>query len=404
VTVSPTVDVLIAGGGPAGSALATLLRREGHSVLVCDAARFPRHKVCGEYIPPAALSIFAGLGVLDEILSLQPRRHVGMAVISPDGTKVLGRYGGSARGLSLRRFDLDRVLLQGARRRGAMVLEGARVIDLRRSHRGGHDVTIRRRGATETLSARVVVGADGRNSFVARRLGLRRPEPRHRKWAVMAHCRGVLTPDDHGEMIVTPYGYCGVNPLPHGLANVCVVVDRGEIRRAAPAGGVRLSGFFRDRVASHPLTARRMAGATIVAGPWATGPLACRSSRSVGDGVLLVGDAAGFYDPFTGGGIGIALRGAELAAAVLGGALRRGDVGRRALRAYEVLRRRAFRDRLRLDRYLQSLLKHPRLTDWVAGRLLRDPVLADLLAGVTGDTTDAARVLRPGFVARLILA
>ena len=400
---STDFEVVIAGGGPAGSAVATLLRLEGLSVAVCDAANFPRHKICGEYVPPAALSTFARLGVLDEILALRPRRHVGMAVIAPDGTKVLGRYGGSTRGLSLRRYDLDRVLLQRARHSGALVLEGARVVDLRRSPRGGHDVTIRRSGATEVLSARVVVGADGRNSFVARRLGLRRPEPRHRKWAVMAHCRGVEVPGDHGEMIVTRYGYCGFNPLPGGLANVCVVVDREEIRRVTRSGA-RLADFFLDRIAAHPLTTRRMARAEIVAGPWATGPLACRSSRSVGDGVLLVGDAAGFYDPFTGEGIGMALRGAELAAAVLHGALRRGDVGLPALRAYEARRRRAFRSRLRLDRLLQILLKRPRLTDWVAGRLRRDPALADLLARVTGDTADAGRVLRPGFVARLLLA
>src|SRR3989454_10259861 len=139
------------------------------------------------------------------------------------------------------------------------------------------------------------------------------------------------------------------------MTTVCVGVAGGARRRPGPAG-TRLAGFFRDLLASHPLTAGRTAGAHIVAGPWATGPLACRAARSVGDGVLLVGDAAGFYDPFTGEGIGMALRGAELAASVLENALRRGDVGRRALLLYEARRRRAFRDRLRLDRRLQAAL------------------------------------------------
>src|SRR2546428_10632587 len=97
------------------------------------------------------------------------------------------------------------------------------------------------------------------------------------------------------------------------MTNVCGVVDRGWMRRARP-GGTRLERFFRELLASHPLTARRTAGAHIVAGPWATGPLACRAARSVGDGVLLVGDAAGFYDPFTGEGTGMALPGAGPAA------------------------------------------------------------------------------------------
>src|SRR2546426_11598278 len=107
------------------------------------------------------------------------------------------------------------------------------------------------------------------------------------------------------------------------MTTVCVGVAGGARRRARPAGA-RLDGFFRDLLASHPLTAGRTAGAHIVAGPWATGPLACRAARSVGDGVLLVGAAAGFYDPFTGEGVGMALGEAELAPSVLKNALRLG--------------------------------------------------------------------------------
>src|SRR5207247_4409999 len=327
----------------------------------------------------------------------------GTAGVAADGAEVLGSYAGAARGLSIRRHDLDRVLLESARRSGAVVLEGTSVTALQRPPGGGFEVIARGSSGTEVLRARILIGADGRNSFVARRLGMRRPEPRHRKWAVMAHVRGARVQGDHGEMIVTPYGYCGINPLPGGLANVCVVVERGELGRVAGRGR-RLADFLRERIASHPLTRARLEGAEIAAGPWATGPLACRSARCVDDAVLLVGDAAGFYDPFTGEGIGMALRGAELAAEVLAAALLRGRTGRRALEPYEAERRRAFRSRLRLDRLLQLLLKSPRLTDWVARRLRRDPSLADLLARVTGDTTDAAEVLRPGFLTRLMRA
>lgn len=394
------LDAVVVGGGPAGSTVATLLRRAGADVALCDAARFPRHKICGEYVPPAALNTFAGLGVLAEVEALGPLRHVGMAVVSPDGTKVLGRYGGEARGLSVRRHDLDRVLLDGARRAGVAVFEEARVTGFARGSGGIFEVRVRSGGI---LRARAVVGADGRNSLVARRLGLRRREPRHRKWAVMGHFRDVETEADHGEMIVTPYGYCGINPLPGGLANVCIVVDQVTIRGPA-AGGARLAGFFDRHMVAHPLTRRRMARAVLAEGLWAAGPMACRAADSVADGVLLVGDAAGFYDPFTGEGIGMALRGAEMAAEALAQALRRGEVTRRALRPYAAARRAAFRDRLRLDRLLQALLRRPRLADWAARRLSRDQGLADLLARVTGDTVAAAEVLGPGFVARLLMA
>ncbi|MBI4169908.1 MAG: NAD(P)/FAD-dependent oxidoreductase [Acidobacteria bacterium] len=422
--MSAVFDAIVIGGGPAGSAAAALLARAGREVLLCDAARFPRHKICGEFVPPAALRQFADLGVLPEIEALRPRRHVGMAVIAPGGAEVLGRYDhGAACGLSLRRYDLDETLLRNAGRCGARVLQGWRAAGFERGRDGIFDVELVSAGAVPVragpgsaaaggpaavpdraaVRARAIVGADGRNSFVARRLGLRRAEPRHRKWAVMGHFLGVESPADHGEMIVTSYGYCGINPLPGGLANVCVVVDPAAMRRPIP-GGARLRDFFQERIADHPLTRRRMARAEPAGSLRATGPMACRAARSVADGVLLVGDAAGFYDPFTGEGIAMALRGTEMAAEVLLEALSRGDLGARALEPYETGRRAAFGPRLRLDRVLQGVLARPRLADWVARRLRRDQDLADLLARVTGDMEDAAALFRPRFLARLLLA
>jgi flavin-dependent dehydrogenase len=253
------------------------------------------------------------------------------------------------------------------------------------------------------VRARSVIGADGRNSFIARRLGLRCSAPRHRRWAVMGHFLGVEAPEDHGEMIVTPYGYCGINPLPGGLANVCVVLDPRSPGRAMP-GKAGLAAFCRALIESHPLTRRRLARATLVEELRAIGPMACRPVGCAADGALLVGDAAGFYDPFTGEGIAMALRGAELAAATLDRALRTGDLSHRTLRPYERERRAAFGARLRLDRILQAILPRPRLADWVAVRLRRDQRLADLLARVTGDMTGAAQILRAGFLARLLAA
>ena len=413
-------DVAIVGGGPAGTTVASHLARAGLSVLLCDAAFFPRHKTCGEYLPPAALGCFDRLGVLDGVERLGPRRHVGMAVVSPDGTEVLGRYdAGAPYGLALRRYDLDRVLLEHVRTSGAAVLEGWRAVDLERRPDGLFDLALRpaaprppddtrrppgdpSRPPLAHVLARAIVGADGRNSIVARRLGLRRREP-HRRWAVMGHFRGVRTPDDHGEMIVTPYGYCGINPLPRGLANVCIVVDPRALGGSLP-GRAGLESVFRRRIEEHPRTRARMAEAVLEGGLRATGPMACRAARGVADGALLVGDAAGFFDPFTGEGIAMALRGGEFAAEILAGALRRGGPTAAALAPYERLRRGAFAARLRLDRILQAILARPRLADRIAAKLRRDPRLADLLARVTGDTADAGALFRPAFLARLLRA
>ena len=129
-------DVVVAGGGPAGAAVAAHLARRGVSVLVCDAARFPRHRICGEYLPPASAAAFERLGITAQVLALRPVRPVGMAVIAPGGTAVLGRYGDpGGRGFSVRRYDFDRVLLRNAAACGAEVREGTRVTGFGRNFR-----------------------------------------------------------------------------------------------------------------------------------------------------------------------------------------------------------------------------------------------------------------------------
>ena len=433
-------DVVVVGGGPAGASTAAFLARLGRDVLVSEAARFPREKICGEFLPPSAGPLLDRIGALADVEALSPRRPVGMAVVAPGGARVLGRFGEEAGpGYALRRPDLDAAILAAARRAGAEVLEGARVADLAPRPGGGYDLTVTRggydvtmmRGGGETLkvSARAIVGADGRNSFVARRLGLRRGAPRHRRWAVMGRFTGALTPEDHGEMIVTSDGYCGINPLPGGEANVCFVIDprraatpfaprvgssaphRASSARPGPPsspgflpGRAHLERYVRWRIDSDPALGARLGEARLQGRLAATGPVACGSRRTAAEAALLVGDAAEFFDPFTGEGVGMALRAAEIAAETLDEALRRGDLSRRSLAGYERRRRRAFAGRFRVDRALQRILDHARLTDFVAARLERQPALADRLARVTAGLAPAGSLVRPDRVLRFLWA
>jgi flavin-dependent dehydrogenase len=130
------------------------------------------------------------------------------------------------------------------------------------------------------------------------------------------------------------------------------------------------------------------------------GPLALVARRVSAPGVVLVGDAAGFYDPFTGEGVTLALRTAEIAAEEADRALRKGQAG--DLRAYDRRRHEATRDKFRLNRLLQRVVAWPELSNFVARRLSRRPDLADRLVGIAGDFIPARSALGLGFVYELL--
>jgi geranylgeranyl reductase family protein len=396
-------DVLIVGAGPAGSALACLLRQRGHDVVLVDGARFPRDKICGEGISPEAWRLLDLVGAGERVRALRPRPLRGMQLTAPDGTTFCGEYRGRARpGLALRRLALDAALVQAARAAGADVREGTRVTGLvwRRGAVGG--VVADDGGDRRELRCRIVVGADGRHSVVARRLGLLREHRRLRRFAVRGYWEGMEGLAERGEMHMGPGAYCGVAPLSSTLANVTFVLDR---RAMAPAAG-DLEGFYREALRRRwPRLAERLARARLVDPPRALGPLALESRAVAAPGAVLVGDAAGFYDPFTGEGVTLALRTAELASMAIDAALRdaRNDPLPR-LTSYERRRDEATRDKFRFNRALQLVLAWPDLANAIARRLARRSDLADQLVGIAGDFVPARTAFGLGFVRDLLLA
>jgi flavin-dependent dehydrogenase len=393
-------DVVVVGGGPAGAAVACFLRLEGWDVVLIDAARFPRDKICGEGISPRAWPLLEEMGASQGVRALAPHPLRGMRLTSPDGTTFQGEYPrANPPGLGLRRLALDATLLARARALGAEVKEGTRATGL--LWRDGVVDGVEAEGPggqALSLRGRLVIGADGRHSVVASRLRLRRPHPRLRRFAVRGFWQGVQGLGEYGEMHVGGGGYCGLAPLGPGLANVAFVLHEREMSRAA--GDVE--GFHR-RALRHrwPRLAERLEGARLTEPPRALGPLAVETRGIASPGALLVGDAAGFYDPFTGEGVTLALQTARLAATAVTEALGARDatarLGRR-LDGYERARDAATRDKFRFNRLLQVAVGWPEAGNLVARRLARRPDLADRLVGIAGDFVPA----RTAFGARFL--
>jgi geranylgeranyl reductase family protein len=394
-------EVIVVGGGPAGSATASLLARSGHDVLLLDRAHFPRPKACAEYLSPATAASLARLGVLDAVLARRPARPLGMRLVQ-GGARTTVRYpdgGAPRRALCLPRETLDAVLLDHARAAGVRVEEGTSV-SAATSSREGASVMVRSANepasAVRRLHCRLLVGADGARSVVAQSLGVQRDVVWPRRVGLVAHYEGAAGSSalvDYGEMHVGRGVYCGLAPLPEGRVSAGLVMDVDEAKRSG--GSVAAFEVGLERL---PRVRERLHGGARLGPIRGVAPLAARVSRPYGDGFVLVGDAAGFLDPITGEGVYRALRGAELAAKVASEALRLGTVSSALLQGYARLRRREFAAKSALCWVIQGLLVFPPLLGYALGRMEERMEYGDVLGDVLGDYRPAGEALRPQFL------
>lgn len=396
-------DIVIVGSGPAGSTTALLLARAGFDVLLVDRRTFPRAKPCGDCLSPQTSRLLHELGVLEAIHALRPARLEGWRIVSPGGFSFSGRFREFttdplvSSAIAIERSRLDSTLLDAAKRAGARVWNRAHVTGVRAGA-----VTGNSRGQPFHVRARLVVGADGLRSVVARRLGMALP-PRLRKLSLTAHVTGIDMDDGLGEMHVGRGLCAGVAPVTAettGTCNVTIVADSMPHGRSVAADPV---AFLRAALASFPQLkqrvrhldfagARRTDGAPVLL---ASGPFDVPTRRTTGPGFALVGDAAGYFDPFTGQGVFQAMAGASLLAHEAGIALRTRAGILPALSRYEARHRALVRGCRLVQRMIDTILARPGLADFAIRRLAAAAPARNILLAVTGDLAPAHSVFAP---------
>lgn len=363
-------DVAIVGAGPAGSTLAMLLSRRGVGVALIDRDDFPRDKLCGEFLSYDALPILDRIGITFDAPAIGRCRVVSRRHIYEF------RFPAEARGVS--RLLLDDLLFRGAMNAGAKSFAGWTAVRL-------DPLTIERDGTTETIDAKVLVGAWGRWGRFDAQLGRRFVRDRaHRSFGFKRHYRADAT-----ENVIDLYsfrgGYLGVSPVENGLTNICGLVHASRI--SGLKGGW---DSFVDtiRAEENQLDAMYSRHEPAQSAFLSSEPVIFRARSPVERGVLMIGDASGIVDPLTGNGMAMAIQSAAVAAPHIVRTL----AGRADDAAYENAHARFFRNRIRWSRRAAMILCRPALLD-AALAAVRSPRAAEFLLGHTRASLQASEGL-----------
>lgn len=391
--LSTPFDVVIVGAGPAGASLACRLAEAGMRVAVLDASRFPRDKLCGEFLSPECWRILQDLGLASEVSrsGYEPIRSVRLS--TPRGSVIDASIGGPDElpGIGLSRSTLDALLVTRARNAGAEVYEGMRVGGpLIRDGRVAGVVVRHPSEEVIEVEASVVIVANGRHSALVQSTGSTIGTDRFRP-RLLGMKRHFVTEEPSFreapgsvELHLLPGGYGGTCRVEAGVSNFCALLPERVLRR---------HGGSLDRVADeyfvkNPLLAARLSRSAPL-GPWKTvAGVRIEMSRPHLPGVLYAGDCQGTVDPLAGQGMTMALLCGEVLVPFIKRGVSNGCVDSTIQREYETAWRKRFKRRIALCRAFHHVLTNPSLVD--AGSAF-SPLARRVLTACYAQTRDRTR-------------
>lgn len=360
-------DVAIAGGGPAGTSAAINLAQQGLKVLLAEHKRFPREKLCGEFISPECIKHFERLGVANEITLAKGAELTETSFYARTGNKVSVPshwFGDDRAAIGLSRAEMDRALLEGAKRNGVTVLEEAQVVDLIRDKQRIAGVQIRTSDGMRAYRAHLTIDATGRTRALARKVARDKDSKRRARFvAFKAHLQNARVAPGVCEIYFYPGGYGGLNNIEGELSNLCFIATARDLRQS----GSSPEQIIRSRVMRNTRAAFTLGEANFVTS-WLSVALESfgRQELVPADGLLMIGDAAAFIDPFTGSGMLMALESGAVAAAAIseyGDSLAHESSFSQLANRYRAHYKRTFDSRLRVSSWLRRAAFVPRVAE-----------------------------------------
>jgi flavin-dependent dehydrogenase len=307
-----TLDVIIAGAGPAGASAAIHLAQHDLRVLLVEQKKFPRPKLCGEFISPECQKHFESLGVADAMTSARPSAITETVFYSTHGhhVSVPSSWLGSTAALGLSRAVMDDVLLRRAQACGVNVIENATISEPIIDGRNVCGVRLKE----NEYFAPLTIDATGRARILTKKLNAGEPKSKGKLIAFKAHLRNTCVAANACEIYFYPDGYGGLSTIENGVSNLCFIVSAEQVKRHNSNPDV----IVRELVMKNQRAAHTLANAQLES-EWlsASWERFGRRQPNPANGMLAIGDAAAFIDPFTGSGMLMAFESGELAADVI---------------------------------------------------------------------------------------
>lgn len=376
-------DVAIIGGGLAGCNAAITLAQRNRRVLLLEANPYPHPKVCGEFLSPECISLFAESDFLPALQQLNPVTIRAVRITAPNGNTWKTEFPAPALGIS--RYALDSAFANYIAHNGVEVQAGVRVTEITGNLRDCFSLTARTPRGTQIFEAATVVAAYGKRSNLDR--SLRRAFlSQHQPYvALKRHFRGLPLPGQI-DLHVFRGGYCGMSEVEGGSTNVCLLVQQDVFQSVLKGSRTNVEAFIRWMCSQNTHLRAWFAQAVPVYPEWlSTAQIPFVSKTSVEGDILLVGDAAGMVAPLAGDGMAMALHSGRLAALLmeryLAAELNASELKTTYARTWNA----TFRARLRLGRVLQSVMLRPALLTPGLCMLNLFPALGNFLVVQTRD-------------------
>lgn len=397
-------DAIIVGGGPAGSAAALYAKHYGLKTIVLDKSNFPRDKICGDALSGKCIRILRELDLLKEIENLDGADINRITFGSPSYKQFdLDLKKSNKKGYVIPRLIFDNYLFQKIKT-VSDTKENFTVRNILYEHGKINGIVGKNKnGKDEKIKAPVVIGADGTNSIVARKLGLYEMDIEHTSIAIRCYYSGVKGLSDQIELHyikeVNP-GYFWLFPIGEGKANIGIGLSKNYAKRDNRSlqqilNQVTNSGPFKSRF-ENAIQLEKPKGWNL--------PCGSIHRRNHGDGFMLIGDSAGIIDPFTGEGIGNAMVSGKYAMKVLSESKRKNNFTKKSFSEYDKLLWDEIGKELNTSTRLQSIAKSSFLLNFVINRAARNEEVQNIIAGMLAHEIPKEELSNPLFYFKILFS